>query len=186
MNRKQLIEFGIIAIAIIMVFKAIESILSILIAVIYRFSYGPEGNTPLIVANIIFIAIYLLVFLIFIKNRNAIANFIDQKPVEGGADEAKPIINISQQELLYIVFIILAVISLISGVSGIIGYIVQSFGREVSDGIKERVIYYGDFKANFIKIIIASVVIIFAKPLAEFFARRNIKAPEFEFEKEEE
>jgi len=185
MNRRQLIEFGIIAIAIILVFKAIESILVILVAVIYRFSYGPQGNTPLIIANFIFIAIYLVVFLVFIKNRNAISNFINQTPVEGDADDAKPIINISQQELLYIVFIVLAVISLISGVSGIIEYAVQSFGREVGQGIKEG-IDYGDFKANFIKIIIASVVIIFARPFAEFFARRNIKGPEFEFEKEEE
>jgi hypothetical protein len=184
MSRRQLTEFGMIAIAIIMAFKAIESVISIVVATLYSFRYGREGTLEIIVSNLVLIIIYIVAFFIFVKRRHVIVNFINPPHADGESSDTGPVIAISQQEAIYIVFVVLAFITLISAITGLINYLVQYFTDEVRQGIKERV-NYGDFKSYFIKIIIASLVIIFSKPLSEFFAKRNSKQPEFEFEKDD-
>ena len=187
MSKKQLIEFGLIAIAIIVLFKAIESFIGLVLEVAYGFDNGFERYSTAIKINVLFIVIYLAIFFLFIKKRNVIADLISETPagLEENA-EMGPVININQQQLLYIIFIVLAVISLISSVTGIIEYIIQNFNDQLSrsaDVVPST--GYGNFKSDIIKFIIALVVILTAKPLSDYFSKRNHQTPSLEFQKEE-
>jgi hypothetical protein len=185
MNKNQLIEVSVIVVAIIMVFKAFESLISIMVAAMYGFYYSSfEGNSFLIVSNLLFLIIYVIAFFILIKNRFRIINYINQDHEVKPADDYRQIVNISQQQLLYIILVVLTLVSLISSLAVIINYGIDFFSEEIKDEHQIRTTQYGDFKANCIKAIVAGVILYYSKSLSEFFARKNSKLPELEFEKE--
>src|SRR5450432_3350027 len=116
MKRIQLIEIGILMVALVVGFKSIESLFSVIVIFLYQTTGdGISGNWSFVIRYLIVAIIYFAAFLLLVKKTKWLAYYMDRqsdlKP-ELLPDEPEKInINIQQTGLLYIALVVLCVAS---------------------------------------------------------------------------
>jgi len=174
MKRVQLIEIAIIVVILVLGFRAIETILNVIVYSMYSFSSTFTSLGSYILPNLIQFGLYSVSFFVILKNRKWIANYILGKNEEN--DEVA--IRIQQPELLYIIIIFLCITTLLSEISTIVIYAYDYFKTEVNSrysqivGFREK-ISLASFKVAAVKFVLTFVLLYFAKPLSNLF-NKNI------------
>lgn len=178
MKRVQLIEIGVLAVVLILGFRAVETIINIIIYTLYSFTPSYRDLWDYIWPNTITLAFYLLGFFILLRKRKWIANYILGKSEE--KDEVS--LRIEKAELLYIILICVCIVSLLTDVSNVLIYAFDYFKTEV--GGSERwtprpggAISLATFKVSIIKFILTLVLFYFAKPLSDSLSRPSSNLP---------
>src|SRR5262245_60468692 len=119
MKRAELIEIGIIAVVLIMGFRAFESILNVIIYTLYSFSDEFNRLATYIWSNVISLALYSLGIFFLLKNRIGVATYI-----AGKKEETQNVsLHIQKAELLFIIIVALCIASILSEISTILIYV---------------------------------------------------------------
>jgi hypothetical protein len=179
MKKNQLIETGILAVALICGYKFFDSLISTAITTLYQFAYGYGDAWTAILQYLILAAIYFGFFILLIRKRSVIANFIDKQGQEGSAvaDDDQFPINIHQNNLLFVIIIALCLITLITEVPSIVIGIYSYFKKEVSgtDPSGYNSVENLNFKAAAIKVVITVIVLGYAKQISHRFSKSAAK-----------
>ncbi len=179
MKKIQLIETGILAVALICGYKFFDSLISTAITTLYQFAYGYGDAWTAILQYLILAGIYFGFFILLIRKRSVIANFIDKQGQEGSAvaDDDQFRINIHQNNLLFVIIIALCLITLITEVPSIVIGIYSYFKKEVSgtDPPGYNSVENLNFKAAAIKVVITVIVLGYAKQISHWFSKSAAK-----------
>ena len=174
MKRTELIELGVLAVVLILGFRAIETILNVIIYTLYSFSSTFRDAGGLILPNIIQIVLYVLGLVVLLKGRKWIANNIVGKN-ERNEDVA---LRIQKPELLYIIIVSLCLANLLSDISTILIYSFDYFKNQVAGyknnpPITEGTVRLAAFKSSAVKLILTLVLLYFAKPVSNFLSKSS-------------
>ncbi|MBC7947096.1 MAG: hypothetical protein H7Y42_04395 [Chitinophagaceae bacterium] len=173
MKRVQLIEWGIIVIGLIFGYKFVESILSLFIQIVYGWGY------PDIAADILRVllisAVYGIALFILLRNSHRLAAYFSQP-----SGDEHVAIKIGKRSLLQVILIALCLFIILTTVSDLIFYIFDAFRNEVrprgildiADGYNPSADKYS-FVINFIKILLAIIVIYSSKRISDWLIRRD-------------
>jgi hypothetical protein len=172
MKRSQLIEIGILAVALICGYKFIESLISIVITVLYEFTYGYRDIGPAIIQYLLLLAIYFAGFFVLIRYNKQIADYID-KQAQPAADSNQEAIHLSIQQsgLLFIILIALCLTTLITEIPLILLSIYNYFKSEavgLHRGSPDDV----NFKAAAIKFVFTLIVLFYARSISGWLSRQ--------------
>ena len=178
MKKIQLIETGILAVALICGYKFFDSLISTAITTLYQFAYGYSDAWTTIDQYLILAVIYFGFFFLLIRKRTLIASFIDK---QGQDDRVDPDgdqfpINLHQNNLLFVIIIALCLGTLITEVPSIVIGVYKYFKKEVSGA--ESTGYNSmenlNFKAAAIKLVITVIVLGYAKQISIWFSKPGI------------
>jgi hypothetical protein len=172
MKRSQLIEIGIIAVALICGYKFMESLISIMITVLYEVSYGYRDIGPVIIQYLLLLAIYFAGFFVLIRYNKQIADYID-KQAQPTADSSTETIHLSirQSGLLFIILIALCLTTLLTEIPVIVLSVYNYFKKEAGGlhrGSPEDV----NFKAAAIKFTFTLIILFYARSISAWFSRQ--------------
>jgi hypothetical protein len=169
MKRLQLIEWGLIAVGLIFVYKFVDSVFVLFIQFIYEFSDSNLGGSlPVYFLTVI---MYGAGLLLLIRNSRKCALFLNGP----ATDEILPL-RINKQSLLQVILIGICAAAALSGITEILLYVFELFREDVS-----RKGLFGEnngpnkyfFKLQAVKTIVSLVVIYFSKDIAGWFIRKN-------------
>lgn len=180
MKRTQLIEWGIITVALIFGYKFFESLFSILVQVVYGFGRDELGGSLL--RLLIITGIYALGFILMIRKSSQIAGWVN-----GPSENDTLAIKINKRSLLQVILIGICIVTILSKIAEIVLYLFETFKQEVGRR-HEPVDNYASnyrFKLAAIETIVAFVILFFSKDVSGWFIRKN-EAEELTFESEPE
>jgi Na+/melibiose symporter-like transporter len=175
MKRIQLIEWGLIAVALIFGYKFFEQLFSIVIQIFIglRGGFDMEGMVEGILGMLLVSGLYLLAFILLLRKSRTIAI-----SVNGNApDETLPI-NIGKKALLFVILIGLCCFTILSNISRIVLYLVEYFKREVDsrpswDVIDQSITGKFDFMVSVVQTIFSLIGIYFARDITNWFIRKD-------------
>jgi len=174
MKRSELIEWGIVVIALIFGYKFIEALLSLIIQIVYGFDR--PGFTLDIFRFLPIIALYAVVFIALITRSDKIGTYFSR------ADNANNEIHIKigKRSMLQVILIAICISTILSNVAEVIYYLFDAFRRDVHTRAITDQFENGDtppstysFVVNLIRIVIAIIVIYFSKNIADQMIRKN-------------
>jgi len=179
MKRKQLIEIGILTVALISGYKAFMSLFDFFVVLIYQLSedsdyeyYGRPGPFWEILRYLFITLLYFVMFYILIKKTSKIASYIDSK------NDASIInLKIDSTYILYIILVALCIYTIIIQLPTIVLFGFDYFKAALSgknDELKSLIntnSYY-NFKSGAVQIILTLVILYFAKPISAFFNKQ--------------
>ncbi len=174
MKKTQLIEIGILAVALICGYKFFETLISSAFSILYQFGYGFEGSWFAIFQYLLIAGIYLGAFVILVKKRTWIAYYIDKQgePNSNVSEQDTINIDLRQDNLLFIILVALCLITFVTELPSILIGIYNYFKTEVSNGdktITNNMIENVNFKSAAIKLVIAAIVLYYARPITNLF-----------------
>ena len=184
MKRAELIEWGIIVIALIFGYKFLEGIITLIIQIIYGF------DNTLIMSDmlrfIVIIGLYAAFFIVLIKFAGKIAEAISPPP--SSADD--PAIKIGKRSMLQVILIAICSITILSNIADIIYYIFDAFRSSAGRrGFTDPPTSYlpGPYQltVKIIQLFIAVIVIIASKNICELLVRKD-EADELVFDSKPE
>ena len=180
MKRTQLIEWGIITVALIFGYKFFESLFSILVQVVYDF--GREDQGKFLLRLVILTGIYALAFVLMIRKSSQIAVWLN-----GPADNDTLGIKISKRSLLQVILIGICAVTILSKIAEIVLYLFETFKQEVGRRHEPDDNFANSyrFKLAAIETIVAFVILYFSKDISNWFIRKN-EVDELIFESEPE
>ncbi len=184
MRRTQLIEWGIIVIALIFGYKFFEGIISLFIQTIYLYDSGQLATG--ILRMVLIIGFYAVAFILLIKNSHKAAAYLSGP---GTAENSLPV-KISKRSLLQVILISICVFTILTNIADTIYYIFDLFRQEVQrKGMLENVMGSSASKYNFavhcMEIVIALIAIYFSKNIADALIRKD-EAEELAFDSKPE
>jgi hypothetical protein len=180
MKRTQLIEWGLITVALIFGYKFFEYTISFLVQVLYAFGEIDLGKLAL--RFLLICGAYATGFFILIRKSSQLASWING-PVENDSINIK----INKQSLLQVILIGVCSATILANIAEIISYLFEIFKQEVGrshDPIDNKDSNHL-FKLAAIRTIIAFVVLYFSKDISNSFLRKN-EADKLTFESETE
>jgi hypothetical protein len=175
MRKKQLIQLGILAIALISGYKFLESLISVIITVLYQFTYRFEDTGTIIIQYLILLAVYFAAFFLLVRYNKQIADYIDKQGNPGGnADAGNETIRLSieQSSLLFIILIALCLITLIQEIPVLLLSIYNYFKKEAGsfhNGSPDDL----NFKAAAIKFVFAMIILFSARSISAWFSKQS-------------
>jgi len=185
MKRAQLIEWGIIVIALIFGYKFFEAIITFFIQLIYGF----DGRliVPDVLRALLAIGLYIACFAILIKNSDKIAQYMS-RAADPSANELA--VKIGKRSMLQVILIAICITTILSGIADIIYYVFEMF----KTGVQRR--GFEDPPMNFlpgqyvfivkvIQLILAVIVIVASKNISELLIRKS-EADELVFDSKPE
>lgn len=185
MKRVQLIEIGVLAIALISGYKFFESFFAVIIRLLYEFTGGFGDGWPVILSSLVVSAIYFGLFILLIKKSKWIAGYIDQKgqykPELLPEQPEKINLSIHQSGLLYIILIVLCLSTIIAEIASVLIYAWDYFKRAVGGEQREMEAFgksmdFVAFKVAAVKLVVTIVVLFYARPLADWFTKSAKKS----------
>jgi hypothetical protein len=172
MRRNQLIQIAILVIALICGYKFIETLIGVLIVLLFQFGEGLSSSLDFIFRYLIFLGIYCAAFFLLIRYNKQIADYID-KQGELNTTAASELVSlrIQQGNLLYIVLIAVCLITLIEDVPVIILSVYNYFKKEAG-GYGARSVGDLNFKTVAIKFVFTMIVLFTSKSISGWFSRQ--------------
>ncbi len=184
MKRVQLIEWGIITIALIFGYKFFEGIFTALVQIFYSLQGMTEGIFEVILPTIFMVVIYAVCFVQLIRRSVQLATYFHGS----GGDETISI-KIGKKALLQVILIGICLVTIITQIPEIILYLFESFkdqiGRRQPDDSNINFVGSHQFKLAAIQVIVASVVIFFSKDISNWLVR-NKEVDELSFDSDTE
>lgn len=171
MRKNQLIQIAILVIALICGYKSIESLIGVVIVVLFQLGDRFSGSWDFILRYIIFLGIYCAAFFLLIRYNKQIADYVDKQaePDTAASTESLPLL-IRESNLLYIVVIALCLITLIEEVPVIILSIYNYFKKEA--GGRSGNIGDLNFKTAAIRFVFTLIVLFTAKSISAWFGKQ--------------
>jgi hypothetical protein len=174
MKRIQLIEWGIIAIALIFGYKAFEGFLSLIMQFIAIIISGDEIY-PLFIAFLLS-AIYFVCLVVLIRNSRTIAVYLNGP--QKGEDDIH--FKIGKRPLLQVILIGICSFTIITNVANVIYFIVKAFKDEAGGdaGMNKYLMLTRDQTSipaiiSAIQIVFAIIIIYYSKNIAYTLIRKN-------------
>jgi hypothetical protein len=172
MKRSQLIEFGIITVGLICGYKFLENVLSVLFQLVYYMAEGPADRLSIFLPTIALLTVYGICFAVLIKRSGQIATWL-----QGESPNDQLALKIDSKTLLYIILIGLMISSAINHLPKVIIYLFETFKNEISAKNlftpREITVTKNEFLLSALQLVIAALVIYFAKNIAGWFIRKN-------------
>ena len=170
MKRTQLIEAGILIVGLIFGYKFFESIISLVIQLVFSFSYMLEMSA--FFPALVYIVFYAGCFVLLIRQSNYIAKYLG-----ANADDTVIPIKINKRALLHVTLIVLAIITILSSLPEIIIYLFESFRNEVNSKSfyddARTIISKEKFTYSAVGTIIAFLLIYFSKTISSWFFQKD-------------
>jgi hypothetical protein len=163
MRRVQLIQITILVVAIICGYKAVESLISTIIPLL--FGFGSENQFfSFVLRFLVLTGIYTAAFFVLIRFNRPIADYIEREGRPDGISEDTPVaLRVEQTNLFYVVLISLSLLTLIEVLPTIIMSIFQYFKNEIGRlGTRAD----SDFKTSALKLVIGVILLFAARPIS--------------------
>ena len=170
MKKLQLVELGIIATALIMGYKMITSLLTLMTSLLFGFSTGIGGNIMMaILPTILFFAFYTITFFLLARNIKPLAKFICREN-----DELLEF-KLNKTAVLHVIIIGICLSYLLQTIPDIIQYIAGKFINITQYGEEFEPTELRTGKIRFwnslIGFIISILLLITSKSIASFFGK---------------
>ena len=176
MKKLQLVELGIIATALIMGYKMITSLLTLMTSLLFGFGTGIGGNLMMVILpTVLFFAFYTITFFLLARNIKPLAKFICRE------NEELLEFKLNKAAVLHVIIIAICLSSLLQTIPEIIQYIAGKFINITQYGEDFEPAELRTSKIRFwnslIGFIISILLLITSKSIALFFGKDE---PSFE------
>ena len=170
MKKLQLVELGIIATALIMAYKMITSLLTLITSLLFGFGTGIGRNILMaILPTALFFAFYTIIFFLLARNIKPLARFICREN-EGSLD-----FKLNKVAVLHVIIIAICLSSFLQTIPNILQYIANKFmnvdrygeGLEPAELRSDKIIFWN----SVIGLIISVILLITSKNIASFFEK---------------
>jgi hypothetical protein len=180
MKKVQLIEIGILTVALVCGYKFFESLISIAITALYQFTSGYGDSWTIIIQYIFLTVLYFVVFIWLVRKSKWIAGYIynqgQLKPEFLPEEDEKVNLSIQQSGLLYIILVASCLLTIIIEIPTILIYVYDYF-KSIVGGLQKDLESFGkgmsyiNFKVAAVKIVVTIIVLFYARPLADWFVK---------------
>jgi hypothetical protein len=172
MKKLQLVEIGIIATALIMGYKMITSLLTLMTSLLFGFGTGIGGNLMMaILPTVLFFAFYTITFFLLARNIKPLARFIcrdDHEFLE---------LKLTKTSILHVIIIAICLVAFLQTIPDIIQYLASKFINpdqygedfEPSDWRTGKIKFWN----SLIGFIISVILLITSKNIAAFFGKED-------------
>ena len=170
MKKLQLVELGIIATALIMGYKMVTSLLTLLTSLLFGFGTGISGNLMMaILPTVLFFAFYTITFFLLARNINPLARFICRE------NEELLDFKLNKAAVLHVIIIAICVSSFLQTLPEVIQYTASKFisinkyseDFEPAEWRTSKIRFWN----SLIGFIISLVLLITSKNIATFFGK---------------
>ena len=172
MKKLQLVELGVIATALIMGYKMITSLLTLMTSLLFGFRTGIGRNIMMaILPTVLFFAFYTIVFFLLARNIKAIARFFCRDK-----DEALEF-NLNKVAVLHVIIIAVCLSSFLQTIPDIIQFIAGKFINtdqyredfEAAEWRADKIKFWN----SLIGFVISVILLITSKNIASFFGKED-------------
>ena len=172
MKKLQLVELGIIATALIMGYKMITSLLTLMTSLLFGFGTGIAGNLMMaILPTVLFFAFYTITFFLLARNIKPLARFICRE------NEELLEFKLTKGAVLHVIIIAICLSSFLQTIPEIIQYIVNKFINinQYGEDLEPTELRTGKirFWNSLIGFTISIVLLITSKNIASFFGKEE-------------
>ena len=170
MKKLQLVELGIIATVLIMGYKMVTSLLTLVTSLLFGFGTGISGNLMMaILPTVLFFAFYAITFFLLARNIKPLARFICRE------NEELLEFKLSKTALLHVIIIAICLSSFLQTIPEIMQYIAGKFVSINKYGEDFEPAEWRTNKIRFwnslIGFIIGVSLLVTAKNIASFFGK---------------
>jgi H+/gluconate symporter-like permease len=178
MKRTQLIEWGIVTVALIFGYKFFDSLFVLLV----QLSYDLGSLDKVLTRFIVLCAVYALSFVLLIRNSSQVAKW-----VSGPSPNDVIQVKINKRSLLQVILIGICVGTILSNIGYILLYLFEIFKNEAGrlHEAGDNMVSKYRFTIAALEAIVAFVLLYFSKDVSGWFIRKN-KGEELTFESEAE
>ena len=172
MKKLQLVELGIIATALIMAYKMITSLLTLVTSLLFGFGTGIGRNiTMAILPTALFFAFYTITFFLLARNVKPLARFIWRD------NEEFLDFKLTKVAVLHVIILAICLSSFLQTIPNILQYIaikfinVDRYGEDLEPAElrSDKIIFWN----SMIGLIISVVLLIISKNIASFFGKEE-------------
>ena len=172
MKKLQLVELGVIATALIMGYKMITSLLTLMTSLLFGFGTGIGRNIMMaILPTVLFFAFYTIVFFLLARNIKAIARFFCRDKEEALE------FNLNKVAVLHVIIIAVCLSSFLQTIPDIIQSIAGKFisidpygeDLEPAEWRAEKIKFWN----SLIGFLITVILLISSKNIASFFGKED-------------
>lgn len=172
MKKLQLVEIGVTAAALIMGYKMVTSLLTLLTTLLFGLGTGISRSLLMaILPTVLFFAFYLITFFLLARNIKPLAGFLCRD------NEERLELNLNKVAVLHVIIIAVCLISFLQTIPEIIQYAVGRFINADQLGEDLEPAEWRTGKARFwnsmIAFIISVILLITSKNLALFFGKEE-------------
>ena len=171
MKKLQLVELGIISVVLIIGYKMITTLFSLITTLLFSFGTSAgEQIFVMILPTILFFAFYTITFFVLGRNVNRIARFLCRQ-----SDDLL-IISLNKAAVLHVIIIAICLSSFLRTVPGILEYSINKFiiykdenyeDLELGRLMRNQTTFWN----SFIGFILALVLLLIAKRVANFLGK---------------
>lgn len=172
MKKLQLVELGVIATALIVGYKMITSLLTLITSLLFGFGTGISRNTMMIILpTILYLAFYMITFFLLARNIKAIAGFFCR--------DSNEILEFKLNKIavLHVIIIAICLISFLETIPHIIQFMISKFiNTDQYGGDFEPAEWRADrikFWNSLISFILSVALLITSKIIAAFFGKED-------------
>lgn len=170
MKKLQLVELGIVATALIIGYKMVTSLLTLLTSLLFGFGTGIGGNLMMaILPTVLFFAFYTVTFFLLARNIKPLARFICRE------NEELLEFKLNKAAVLHVIIIAICLSSFLQTIPEIIQYIAGKFINTTQYGEDFEPVEWRTSKIRFfnslIGFIISVALLITSKNIASFFGK---------------
>ena len=172
MKKLQLVELGVIATALIMGYKMITSLLTLLTSLLFGFDTGIGRNIMMaILPTVLFFAFYTIIFFLLARNIKAIARFFCRDKEEALE------FNLNKVAVLHVIIIAVCLSSFLQTIPDIIQSIagkfisIDQYGEDLepAEWRAEKIKFWN----SLIGFLITVILLITSKNIASFFGKED-------------
>lgn len=172
MKKLQLVELGVIATALIMGYKMITSLLTLMTSLLFGFGTGIGRNIMMaILPTVLFFAFYTIVFFLLARNIKAIARLFCRDKEEALE------FNLNKIAVLHVIIIAVCLSSFLQTIPGIIQSLagkfisIDQYGEDLepAEWRAEKIKFWN----SLIGFLITVILLITSKNIASFFGKED-------------
>ena len=172
MKKLQLVELGVIATALIMGYKMITSLLTLMTSLLFGFGTGIGRNLMMaILPTVLFFAFYTITFFLLARNIKPLARFICRE------NEESLELKLNKTAVLHVIIIAICLSSFLQTIPDIIQYVANKFINPNQFGEDLEPAAWRTNKIRFwnslIGFIISVALLITSKNIASFFGKEE-------------
>ena len=172
MKKLQLVELGIVATALIMGYKMITSLLTLMTSLLFGFGTGIGGNLMMaILPTVLFFAFYTITFFLLARNIKPLAKFICRE------NEELLEFKLTKAAVLHVIIIAICLSAFLQTIPEIIQYIASKFINinQYGDDFEPSELRTGKirFWNSLIGFIISIALLITSKNISSFFGKEE-------------
>ena len=173
MKKLQLVELGIIAAALIMGYKMITSLLTLITTLLFGFGTGLNQNLmTAILPTVLFFAFYMITFFFLARNVKPLARFICRD-----SDDLLDF-KLNKAAALHVIIIAICLVSFLQTIRDVVEYAIKKIIPHSADDdeyfgnpqfIRERV----TFMNSLISLIISTILLVTARNIASYLGKEE-------------